>query len=113
MQPFHLLVESITFVPYSMVGRYIVKVPCICIARSAFSNFYLMLILLDSARMLNNDFDNLNVTDKLKMLLNTMWKDSSRFVLEAWTIRHNLLYVDWIKYSPVVPLLSLAIISGQ
>ena len=51
-------------------------------------------ILLDSARMLNNDFDNLNVTDKLKMLLNTMWKDSSRFVLEAWTIRHNLLYVD-------------------
>ena len=43
--------------------------------------------------MLNNDFDG-NVTDKLKMLLNTMWEDSSSFVLEAWTIRHNLLYVD-------------------
>jgi len=51
-------------------------------------------ILLDAAKLYNTDFDNLNVSDKLNILLNTLWKDSSKFVLEAWNTRNNLLYVD-------------------
>jgi len=50
-------------------------------------------ILLDAAKLYNTDFDNLNVSDKLNILLNTLWKDSSKFVLEAWNTRNNLLYV--------------------
>jgi len=51
-------------------------------------------ILLDAARLFDTDFENLTVSDKLKILLSTRWKDSSKFIIEAWTIRNNLLYVD-------------------
>ena len=51
-------------------------------------------ILLDAARLFDTDFENLTVSDKLKILLSTWWKDSSKFIIEAWTIRNNLLYVD-------------------
>ena len=57
-------------------------------------------LLLDSAGMFNNDFNNLNTTGKLKMMLTLMWKDSSCFVLKACTTRHAMLCVEGIKQFP-------------
>ena len=48
-------------------------------------------VLYNKARGLNNVFDNYGLEDKFSYLVNALWKDTSKYIAEAWSLRQSCL----------------------
>lgn len=49
-------------------------------------------LLIDEIMLTYNIFGNLDQLNKLKVLLNEFWKQTSKFLYKSWNIRRNLIW---------------------